>query len=138
MKPEAEQPNALRQRMKGAKQRLPSGNECRKIRYWRSEALRPGDDGEVAELDLQCHGAPGDLGAFHAVPGITGDPIELGGEMIRIAQVLVEGPLRADRLVRPVGPHLALVDPAADAPVPRARAAKLRLERRQSPFAKVG
>src|SRR3954469_1899036 len=118
MKPEAEQPNALRQRMKSAKQRLPSGNECRKIGYWRSEALRPGDDSEVAELDLQCHGAPGDLGAFHAVPGITGDPIELGGETVGIAQILVERPLGADRFVRPVWADLALVDPAANAPVP--------------------
>ena len=86
---------------------------------------------EIAEFDLQRHGPAGDFGALDAIPGIAGDALELGREPLGIAQILVEGPLGADRLVRPVGLHLALVDPAANPPIPFGRASEMRLQRRQ-------
>ena len=81
-------------------------------------------------LTLSVTVRPVDLGALDPVPGIAGDPLELGREPVGIAQILVEGALGADRFVRPVGLDLALVDAAADAPVPVGRAAEMRLRAR--------
>ena len=74
--------------------------------------------GEIAIFDLESHGAARDFGAFDPVPGVTRDPLELGGEPAGVAQILIEGALGADRFVGPVGLDLALVDTAANSPIP--------------------
>src|SRR5690349_12528671 len=107
MKAETEQPDALWQRMKRGQQRLAGGGERVEVGHWRGEAFRPGDDREVAVLDLERDGAPGDLRAPDPVPRIAGDSRELGGETGGVGQIFVEGALGADRLVRPVGFDLA-------------------------------
>src|SRR4051812_49265199 len=112
MEAQAEQPNALGKRVERGEQRLSGGGECRKIRHRRGEALRPGDDREVAELDLERDRAAGDFRALNAVPGITGDPLELGREPLGIVEILVERALGANRFVGPVWLDLALVDAA--------------------------
>ena len=68
---------------------------------------------------------------------MAGDPLQLGRQQVGIAKILVEGALGAHRLVRPVGLDLALVDPAADAPIPFGRASEMRLQLRQRPCSQV-
>src|SRR5262245_33870178 len=78
------------------------------------ETFRPRDDLEVRELDLERHGPSGDLCAIDALPGVAGDPGQLGRQPFGVALVFVKRPFRADGLVRPVGIDLALVDPTAN------------------------
>src|SRR4051794_7984480 len=118
MEAQTKQPDALRKWMERSKQSLPSSNECGEVGYSRGEAFRPGDIREVAELDLERDRAAGHFGPCDPVPGKTGDALELGGEAVGIAQILVERALGADRLVGPVGLDLALVDAAANPPIP--------------------
>src|SRR3954470_18932805 len=125
MKPEAEQPNALGKRVKRGQQRLPGSHESLLVGNVCREALRPGDDGEIAVFYLERDRPSRHLGTPHTVPGVAGDALELGRQPVGVAQILIEGALGADRLVGTVGPDLALVDPAADAPIPLARAAEL-------------
>src|SRR6476469_8913665 len=96
------------------------------VRNRRREALRPGNDREISELDLQRHGPPDHFGAPDPVPGVAGNPLELCSEALGVAQILVERALGADGFVRPVRLNLALVDSPADAPVPVAGASELR------------
>ena len=119
-------------------QRLAGGGERRQVRHRRGKALRAGDQLEIGKLDLERHRPARNLGPLDPRPGVAGDPLELGGQRVGIAQILVEGALGADRFVRPVGLDLALVDAAADPPVPAARAAEMRLELRQAPGPQVG
>src|SRR4051794_24147202 len=114
MKTDSEQPNALGKRIKGGEQRLPCSNECREIRNRSGEALRAGDQGEVAELDLERNGAAGNLGALDAIPGVASDPLELRSQPFGVAQIFIERALGADGFVGPVGLDLALIDAAAD------------------------
>src|SRR4051812_43726136 len=137
METEAEQTDAARQRMERRQQCLTRLREYGFVGYRRSEAPGAGDQGEVAEFDLQGHGPSGNLGALDPVPGIAGNALELRCELIAVAQILVERPLRADRLVRPVRLPLALVNAAADPPVPFGRAAEVRLQGGQAPATKV-
>src|SRR3954447_25067859 len=112
MEPEPEEADTLRKRMKRVQQRMPRARESLEIGHGRSEAPGPCNDREIAVLDLQRDGPAGNFGAFDAVPGITGDPLQLYCQPLGIAEVLVERPLGADRLVRPVGLHLAFVNAA--------------------------
>src|SRR5689334_13510344 len=107
------------------------------VRHRRTETLRPRNDGEIGEFDLEGHGAAGNLRALYAVPRIAGDARQLGRQAFGTVLVLVESLLRADRLVRAVGPHFAVVDSAANSPIPTARTAELGFERGQAPFPKV-
>ena len=68
-----------------------------------------GGHGEVVMLDLEGHGAPEASAA--AVRSATRSAIGASCVQHRLGlgQILLEGPLGADRLVRPIGADLALV-----------------------------
>src|SRR5436309_1702697 len=121
METQSEQPDALRQRMKRFEQSLPGRNKCWQVRYSVRKAFRAGDQGEIAELHLESDGPAADFRTRHPVPCVAGDSLELAREAIAVAQILVERPFGADRFVRPVGLDLALVDAAADSPIPLGR-----------------
>ena len=83
----------------------------RPIAHGRSEAARPGDLGEVAELQLQRHRAPD--------RPLTGDPLH---ERIEhwlqsrlhcrpLDQVDLEGSLGADRLAHPIRANRTVINP---------------------------
>ena len=65
------------------------------------------------------------------------EPSFIGGKALRVSEVLVEGPLGADRLVRPVGLDLAVVDPARDPPIPVRVASEMGLKRGEAPAEQV-
>ena len=134
---EAEQADSARHGMKGGKQRLAGRFERRPVDR-PGEAARPGDQGEVGELDLEGHRPAGDLGALDPLPGIAGDALQLRRKVGRGGQVAVERPLGADRLVRTVRGDLALVDAAANAPVPAPAASEPRFELGERALAQVG
>src|ERR1044071_4833245 len=114
MKAETKESYPFRKRVKSSEKSLPRRRKGRLIRHVGAEAFRSGDDGEVRELDLERDRPPRDFRALDAGPGITGDALQLARQPVGVAFILVEGPLRAHRLVRSVGLDLALIDPAAD------------------------
>src|SRR5688500_20334367 len=129
MKTEAEQADSLGQRMECREQRLSGGCKRRKVGDWRAKAFRTGDQLEIRELDLEGHRPPRNLGPLDSRPGVAGNPLQLRGQGVGIAQIVVEGALGADRFVRPVGADLAVVDAAANPPVPAYSAYEMRLGR---------
>ena len=68
-------------------------------------------------LDLERHGAAEMLCAGHPFRNLLGDRREALEHGVGIGEVVIEGALGADRLERPVGLHLALVQPAGDAEI---------------------
>src|ERR687893_1130781 len=99
MKAKTQEADAFGDRLKRGEERLACRGEGRQVRDRLREALRAGDQGEVAELDLEGHGASGNVGALDPRPCITSDPLELGREPLGIPQILVESPFGADRFV---------------------------------------
>ena len=76
------------------------------------------------------------LGPMAAIIGWN-SAVDFLGKSDRIAQILVEGALGADRFVRPVGLDLTVVDAAADPPVPATGASEACLEFGQTAFLQV-
>src|SRR5215210_5405682 len=102
MKTEPQQPDSLGQRVQRREQRLAGLGEAVNVGNPGRKALRASDDLEIGEFDLERYCPPGNLGPLDPRPGVTGDPLELGGQCLWVAQAGVDGALGADRFVRAV------------------------------------